>query len=451
MGRHVILCAISTIQPKAAAKSYQYRAEGSRVAEYSGTQTNEAPVKCLIECYGPADMVLCLTSEQVRQPRTEGPGTPQSAYEYFAQAVRGFCASGRKKPFPVPKFVPIDYQTDNAGRSMSRLLEQLREGDEVYMDVTGGGRDAMFLMMMALQMLQYKRIRLVKAVYSDFAAGQVRDWRAETDLFELLKAVEDFTSYGKADKLCRYFGIDGSAVPRRAGQNKAVGRFCAKAREFSRSLALCRTDNMEETVRAIQKAMSSAVNNPGGGAPQPDLQLFLSLIPRMQEDFVQESEKQGELMLDLIEWCVGHQFWLQALALYRENLPQCLFELGILRVDEALCRDLCAGAKVQHEPQSREWYSDVVFSLAQKRASRLSVYSKMSGIALDPLGQILMDWDLLRLVRNVAIHSGEPQPWEKRRHPSFESLAGQMKAGNPEPVERLLRDAIRRVRACAPQ
>ena len=48
MGRNVILCAVSTIQPQAVVKTYQYRDEEGRAVQCSGLQTNEAPVKCLM-------------------------------------------------------------------------------------------------------------------------------------------------------------------------------------------------------------------------------------------------------------------------------------------------------------------------------------------------------------------------------------------------------------------
>lgn len=438
MGRHVILCAVSTIQPKAAAKSYLYRAGGSRVTEYSGTQTNEAPVKCLIECYGPVDMVLCLTSEQVRQPRTEGPGAPQSAYEYFAQAVRGFCAAGRKKPFPMPELVPLDYQTDNAGRSVGRLLEQLREGDEVYMDVTGGGRDAMFLLMMAMQMLQYKQIRLVKAVYSDFAAGQVRDWNLETDLFALIKAVEVFTSYGKADKLCQYFGLDtASAGQQGVRLSGSVKKLCKRAKEFSHSLALCRTDHLEETVSSIQKYMRSARSEP---QQRPDLLLFLALIPQMQADFVREGSRPGELMLNLIEWCANHELWLQALALYRENVPKCLFELDILREDAAFCEYARKELEVKESPASREWCGKVVYNMSHLQFS-LSRFPGMSGVSQGTLRQILDDWDKLRVLRNAAIHNLEPDDHKKEYQQVLKDI------DDPDKVQERLIYAINRLRA----
>lgn len=445
MGRHVILCAISTIQPKAAAKSYQYRAEGSQITEYSGTQTNEAPVKCLIEHYGPVDVVLCLTSEQVRQPRREGPGAPQSAYEYFVQAVCGFCASGRKKPFPMPELVPIDYQTNNAGRSVGRLLEQLREGDEVYMDVTGGGRDAMFLLMMAMQMLQYKQIRLVKAVYSDFAAGQVRDWNLETDLFELIKAVEVFTSYGKADKLCRYFGLDKDSTGQREVRlSKSVKKLCTQAKEFSYSLALCRIDHLEETVSAIQKCMRSVGSEP---QQRPDLLLFLALIPQMQADFVREGSRPGELMLNLIEWCVAHELWLQALALYRENVPKCLFELDILREDEAFC--VYADKKLEGKEQrgSRAWCGKVVYNMSHLQFS-WSKFPGMLGVGQDTLKQILDDWDKLRVLRNAAIHNPEPDDNKDDNKKEYQEVLEDI--NDPDKVAKRLISAIERLRAAMP-
>ncbi|MDD6718193.1 MAG: TM1812 family CRISPR-associated protein [bacterium] len=444
MGRNVILCAVSTIQPQAVVKTYQYRDEEGRTVQCSGLQTNEAPVKCLMECYRPVDVVLCLTSEEARQPCPQGPCAGKSAYAYFVDAVRAFCTDGRKKPLSVPEFVPIDYRTDNASRSVGALLEQLREGDEVYMDVTGGGRDAMFLMMMAMQMLYYKQIRLAKAVYSDYRTGTVRRWQVETDLFALLKAVEDFTSYGKADKLCRYFGLSGGAGSRNVRLSKAVKKLCTKAEEFSNCLALCRTDGLEETVQDIQKAMRNARSEP---QQQPDLQLFLALIPRMQADFVPESDNPGERLLNLIEWCVNHELWLQALALYRENVPQCMFELGILRADETLCGYVRDKLGVKEAPESREWCGCVVYNLSKKQFDSRR-FPQAVGVRPDVLEELLADWDALRILRNAAIHNADPDD-EKRA--GYRALTDALKEGGPAFVTERLMTAVRHLRAAAPR
>ena len=81
MGRNVILCAVSTIQPQAVVKTYQYRDEEGRAVQCSGLQTNEAPVKCLMECYRPVDVVLCLTSPSRNLcPAITGPTMPAAAW-----------------------------------------------------------------------------------------------------------------------------------------------------------------------------------------------------------------------------------------------------------------------------------------------------------------------------------------------------------------------------------
>lgn len=444
MGRKIILCAISTINPRAEEKDYTYQIADGRTIQCRGLQTNEAPVKCLLDCYRPVEKVLCMVSEQAREARRIEPCVGVSAYDYFVAGVTRFCRKGRKHPLRVPEFVPIDYQTDRASRSMGQLLEQLQTGDEVYMDVTGGGRDAMFLLMMAMQLLQYKCIKLEAAVYSDLNAQKVRSWQVETDLFALIKAVEDFTSYGKADKLCQYFHVDDGVQQQGVRLNKAVRRLCTNADDFSNSLALCRTDGLEETVEKVHAAMRNARSEV---KDQPGLQLFLALIPQMQAGFVPESDDPGERMLNLIEWCNNHELWLQALALYRENVPKCLFDMGIMQKDEALCTYAREKLHLQPEPE-RDWCSEVLKELSKKQFS-IQRFPGVVCVAPPVWEELMKDWDDLRIIRNECIHNNESNDKKYGRYQQVIDELNDLENGGPRYVKKRLETALSRLRAAA--
>lgn len=442
MGRKIILCAISTISPRAEEKDYTYQTADGRIIQCRGLQTNEAPVKCLLDCYRPVEKVLCMVSEQARKERRSEPCLGVRAYDFFVAGVTRFCQEGRKHPLRVPEFVPIDYQTDRASLSMGQLLEQLQTGDEVYMDVTGGGRDAMFLLMMAMQLLQYKSIKLEAAVYSDLNAQKVRSWQVETDLFALIKAVEDFTSYGKADKLCSYFHVDDSAQQQGVRLNKAVRRLCTNAKVFSDRLALCRTDELDETVEKVHDAMRKARSEV---KDQPGLQLFLALIPQMQAGFVPESDDPSERMLNLIEWCNNHELWLQALALYRENVPKCLFDMGILRRSDTLRAYAEKNMQIKAAPETRDWCSGVVLKLCDQK-TLLELHPTFAGAELRTAVDILDDWDALRIIRNECIHNNETG---NQKHDRYQQLKNDLKTGGPRYVKERLETALKRLRAAA--
>lgn len=431
MGRKVVLCAVSRMRSGAEEASYTYESDnGGR--KYPGAQTNEAPVKCIIDRFRPIDTVYCLTSEEVKAQTQGG----ESDWEFFRRKVRAYCGDTLALPCPAMECVPYDIH--NPSRSVAPLLALLQDEDEVYLDVTGGGRDAVFLMTLVMQLLQYKHIRVGCAVYSDLNNKCLRRWESEFALFDLLKAVEDFVSYGKAGKLAAYF--KDRKVP------KSISRFCRYANQFSLDLELCRTHQLEETVESIQKAMRSA----GSASVQaaPDVQLFLSLIPEMQRQFIPERDSRAALLLDTIDWCTRHELWLQALALYRENVPQCLFELGLVESSPAFeqyfdgyLRGKWKSAAIP-EVGSRDWCTEVVRALYPPQEMHTpQFHAKDKGLTIhleqETWRAVLRDWDELRLIRNAALHNQEPD--DARSLPDEEL--------EPDRVAEKLDEALRRLRA----
>ena len=180
----------------------------------------------------------------------------------------------------------------------------------------------------------------------------------------------------------------------------------------------------------------------------PDVQLFLSLIPEMQRQFIPERDSRAVLLLDTIDWCARHELWLQALALYRENVPQCLFELGLVESSPAFeqyfdgyLRGKWKSAAIP-EVGSRDWCTEVVRALYPAQEPHTpQFHAKDKGLMIRPEQEtwraVLRDWDELRLIRNAALHNQEP---DDARSLQYEEL-------EPDKVGQKLDQSLRRLRA----
>ena len=144
------------------AKERTYSLDGSDNKKYIGTQTNDAPIRFLIEQarikQGRIKRILCITSYKVITEPEPGEG---SQFERFKRLVNGLLKDdcqqedGRDQVEYVR--IPYDYdgETEELLKDTSSLpvsiyerlttcFKEITEGEEVYIDYTGGLRDISF-------------------------------------------------------------------------------------------------------------------------------------------------------------------------------------------------------------------------------------------------------------------------------------------------------------------
>lgn len=330
---HKILLVLSRLQPQAEELAYRFHGMD---AELTGRQTNEAPVKALLllawKNGGRVDEIIYLASVETRTKAvtlSAAAGKSCTAEKYLAAAVRDFCAVQGK---PAPRMTPVNYsesdQADNAlGYCLDAVIRRLDTGDTVDVDTTGGTRDSVTLLMLAVQLLQYKQLSIGQVVYSRLQGDRGIFSRKETyRLMDLIKAVEAFTTYGKADALAAYFAV-------RPVCNPAISDLCAKLKAFSDGIAICRTHNMDAVVQDIHKAMQAVQETSLPEKAEPAELLLQTLVPTMRAQFIRcESGPNSSTytILQTIVWCADRGLIMPALALCREHYATAIFSLGLL-------------------------------------------------------------------------------------------------------------------------
>lgn len=490
-----ILCAISTINSASIRfTQYQYKE-----VEYPGAQTNQAPVKMLLDqaqqAGHPVNRILCLCSKEAKEPRSfsvDGQDCSESAFDFFCRDVRSYC--GEHGIFlPQNAFVEIPYDIDSPADTVSRVTAGMKAGDTLHIEMTGGGRDVMVLLTLAMQVMQFKNVQLGHVVYSVFTKGNDANKKnrivVQDDTFALtglLNGVSEFTRYGKAAGLCRYFE-NSSCQP--------IKELCGEMKAFSDDLILCRTTKVDERVKKIHAKMDELTQLPPEALSAPGEQLFCALIPTIKAGFVrvqkgpdkeESAVKTALLRMNLIRWCAENELLQQALSFYREYAAQSIVDLRLVVPTDELLHELDSLkekenkdrnrymnsssnsnnriillyqdpkevalellAKNQHLLLSKQ--SDGTFALKKKKKTGDTICAGAKEVALreytvhipqKELETILFQYEFLHQLRNCVMHAGDNNGWKDytERAQNY-NLPGSVADTSPEQVKRILLDA----------
>ena len=409
MGRSAVVCVVSEHRNNPKEEIYKDKDD----KEYAGTWTNDAPVKALVreawEQGKRAETVFCLTSNEAID-----------AYDDL-EATIGAYVTDKNGPIAedeAPKFVKIDYRMESPEDSLAELIEKLDEVENVYFDLTGGGRDASVLMVIAAQFLEMRdeRTSIQDIVYSNYQAKCIY---SQSDTFELERlkvAISAFTRYGKADALDRFF--EGKDV------TDATKRLCNSMVDFADKMALCQIDDVTQTVRDVRDALDAHPLSKGvlqaekeDGASFSKSELMLgSLLPTIRKLFISASDDENEMIFNTIEWCVNHQMLQQALCVFTEHIPRCFLRAGLFKEQKG-----DNNSKVNAEFRAKyfeanllkaiDWKSGVLrddFKCGKKKDIPIAPYYAIANHKVDPeTKELIRRYGNVNDMRNTVMYSSK--------------------------------------------
>ena len=104
-----------------------------------GAQTNEAPVSYLLRQYSDVNEIICIVTERARE----------KGWEAFQNKIREGNADVAVTE------VPYEEGSDFAEGALTKIMEKVRDGDEVLLETTGGFRNAVMDMLLLSRVLSY--------------------------------------------------------------------------------------------------------------------------------------------------------------------------------------------------------------------------------------------------------------------------------------------------------
>lgn len=293
---------------KASAVSQKYDCPNGDKVE--GLQTNEAPVQYLLNSHDDIDRIICLTTPQAKE----------SAEKHFRDTIEK-----RDKPIEICS-VEIDdaallNEADEGdfGEQHNNIIKAIPENSDLYLDTTGGFRNAVIYLLLITRIMVYRGCELKEAVYSDFHSQKVMNVTSLFRMLDLVSGMEEMTTYGSVNAMRRYY---------EAKNAPEIKRLLDKTEELNNSITLNRS--LDEKLQEFGEAMADA--------EETDDALFCTLLPSFQKKFGIGDLESGiaesrPAIPDIIRWCLQSGRIQQAATLYNERIPAYLKDVGLFGYD----------------------------------------------------------------------------------------------------------------------
>ena len=343
MARQILLLFLSDVKvdtgnPKKIS-AWEYKGVG--LAE----TTNESSVRFLLGSDAAApvklDRIFLFASKKVRGPiyinakkkqvYQDAAGRSWTHLAYFYERLRDVIPDIEA----ISEVIPFD-EAIAASDSMGMVLDAaariqryiaalpLEEPVVLHADCTGGMRYATVMMLDVMRLTEYFRVKVGRVFYSDYGKGKVESMDPIYQAFNMTAGAEEFVRFGSVQAIWDYFHVP--ERPLSAG----LERLLQAMRQFAAEIRICRYGAFTAAIRTLRDAVQAF--SPGESA---DDKLMGTLLARIRQDYGPLFTTAELDDLQLIHWCLEHDYLQQALTLYTERVPEYLGEQGLVRVAEA--------------------------------------------------------------------------------------------------------------------
>ena len=287
--------------------------------KFSGRQTNEAATKLtLSEC--DIKKLVCITSKETLTQIKNDLGD-LTTYDYFKKEITDFCTEHN---ISMPEFVQIhDFcEVDNSPKVTSKLLDdvlkELKDYD-VYIDTTGGGRDASLLIQLLVKYMENFGRKPQRAWYSSYKDKNIHDVTDSYRVMDLIDALGTFITTGISKGLAELVSVKNSAL------NDAINAID----KFSDEIHLNKIDHIEETLTEMNTCFNKVIGSDNSVELNNTEYMLKAIIPELQKGLFPNNKAD---IPDIIDWCIRNNMLQQALTIATERIPRYLFEdMGLVK------------------------------------------------------------------------------------------------------------------------
>ena len=331
---NILISYISKLNQKITPQKYTSYLNGDNdPAEIDGRQTNEAGTKALIEYLGrknsTLDKMICictsevLSEEIVFDPDKNKeflPAEPEKAvsFDYFKKKIKEYFDKEYGKSIDDSFFVVVkaDSKLDSFRTLLPEVLRNIDSGDRIYIDTTGGFRDAVIYLQLIMNILKKSGFTIEMMIYSPIGVEKntVRTMKETDEYYEILDGVNEFVTSGKSGILKAFVKkhID-------ADSHKSIHNLVSRMGEFANSLQLCDVSSLSDVIGRINSAVNEIENI---DEPDPVEAIFKSILPVIKNKFIENTSN----YCDVIKWCLDNGLIQQALTIYIEKIPEMLLD-----------------------------------------------------------------------------------------------------------------------------
>ncbi len=330
---NVILTNLSIISDKASKCIYK-----SDTGNISGVQTNEAPIKYLIS-------YLHRNNKATGRIIAVATDEAKTSFDNICTVLKEY-GQQEKIPLPVPEIVKTTENT--ISETIQDIVNMISSDDEVYIDTTGGFRNSAYLLMGVVRVLEYSDIKVKKAVYSNYQKERIEDITELYRMFDLINAVNTFTSVGNSYELEEYF---------KNTNNDTVKRTITAMNEFSDELTLCRTSKLNEVIDKLNYCLDELSDVQ---SDSKDIILFKSLSEAIRSKFNIHGERIS--CPDIVMWCVQNRLIQQAVTIYVEKMPEYFYNKKFYTVSDYVINS------VKNKKSKFDYYYELFYTTLMQEA-----------------------------------------------------------------------------------
>lgn len=304
------------------------------------------------------DKVYLLCTDGVMERQGDSP----SSYDIFINQMRQFYkVMGRDEQVFLDALdhVPCGTDLDDISRIKSSIIEMSKkilefkdtftnDKDEVrlYMDITGGPRNAAMILLVISRLLAYHGIIVDDVYYSGYkeienGPGEITVHKVLDiyELFDIIAGFEEFKLFGSAKKLNTYFkppenigtgNIESTAI--------ATKKLLKAMDSFSEAINISSRGAFEKSIARLDDSLAlvhSTANNTDNNKTfdQELIELLHKPIEQSYTTLLQHHRNHASDELAYIDWCLDHDYLQQALTLFCEYVPEYAVDKGIIECD----------------------------------------------------------------------------------------------------------------------
>lgn len=327
------------------APTITYAADGG-TWECQGVQTNEAVTKYLADYLHKQGMrlnkIILLCSEEVRSIRLDSVGG-RTTLEYYEDVIWSFLEKYQQDYEDrdgIFKVIPLEPEKNqdvqDIVRPMKEILEVTEENEpgmaqHLYIDFTGGMRNAALLMIFACRILQRIGVYVDKILYSNIGARVVEECTRTYQYFEYFECL--IKEESNPDKLERY--------------DELISRLPQKEQEIIRKLVedlkivqQKKDDNkFSDMIKATEKAIGNLgkiKNQMEESGASKEMAGVVGMLGGEYQTIQKYADNGRYPELPIIEDDLKKEKYDHALNLYRESIVNVLYNGQIIQVKQFL-------------------------------------------------------------------------------------------------------------------
>lgn len=325
MAKNIMLVFLSTVRINKTdftpEKSYYQSIDGKEIQ-----MTNESAVHYLLQKNINLDRIFIFASKKVRKPIFAG--ASQTHKDFFLELLA--------KLSPNTAYTVYEYNEDNTGdenlksvAEVARLIQDFSKNEEVilHVDLTGGMRHISMIMLELTRLLEYSGLKVGSVLYSNYDSDtkvvNVEELKNVYDLFQLIAGVEEFVNFGSVkaltDKDKGYYTDKKISEP--------LKKLLVAMENFAEAIKLCHYGQFRKAIENLHNSLRYFEDNLSDDVQDT---LITQLIERIRKDYDDLIANLPRDDLEIIRWCLEHDYLQQALTLYTERIPEYLGEKNFI-------------------------------------------------------------------------------------------------------------------------